>query len=235
MNRHRSKLYAGLSLLALVAVATGVARFSPVWMGRQSDGSFLVSSGQRIEAGSIAFTGRPIDLAVHPSDQVFAVLNKSEVFPADQAGLRAGTNVSLSPTGRKVSAGFRGLVWSPDGTRLFASTNGGHIQVFAYESGKLRAGDRIFVQPASSPRNPVPGGMTITRDGTQLFVAAANRNAVVEVDLKSLKPGVSFPCRHSLLSRGFRKMSERWSSVTGGVPARPRRPDREEPGPRYRC
>ena len=38
-----------------------------VRMGRQPDGSFLVSTGQRIEGGSIAFTGRPIDLAMHPT------------------------------------------------------------------------------------------------------------------------------------------------------------------------
>jgi DNA-binding beta-propeller fold protein YncE len=193
MNRTRSKMYALLCLLALVAVAAGVARYRPVWMGRQSDGSFLVSSGARIEGGSIAFNGRPIDLAVHPRDQVFAVLNKSEVFLADRGGLRARTNVSLSSLSGRVSAGFRGLLWSPDGTRLFASTDRGHIQIFTYESGMLRAGSRILIRPAGAKGNPVPGGMAITRDGKRLFVAAANRNAVAEVDLESLKPVREFP------------------------------------------
>ena len=193
MTGTRSKRYAVLCLLAVVAVAAGVARYSPVWMGRQNDGSFLVSSGQRIEAGSIAFNGRPIDLAVHPRDQVFAVLNKSEVFLADQSGLRAGTRVSLASLDGRASAGFRGLVWSPDGTRLFASTDRGHIQTFTYESGKLRARRRILIRPAGAKGNPVPGGMAITRDGTRLFVAAANRNAVAEVDLESLKLVREFP------------------------------------------
>ncbi len=153
----RSKVYVLLSLMALLAVAAGLARFSPVWMGRQSDGSFLVSSGQRIEAGSIAFNGRPIDLAVHPRDQVFAVLNKSEVFLADQTGIRAGTRVSLSSLGGTVSAGFRGLVWSPDGSRLFASTDRGHIQIFTYESGKLKARQRIKIQPPRTRETRFPG------------------------------------------------------------------------------
>ena len=193
MTPTRSKLHAVLCLLALVAVAAGVARYSPVWMGRQSDGSFLVSSGQRIEGGSIAFEGRPIDLAVHPRDEVFAVLNKSEVFLADRAGVRAGTRVPLSSLSGRVSAGFRGLVWSPDGTRLFASTDRGYVQTFAYDLGKLRATHRLIIQPAGATGNPVPGGMAITRDGARLFVAAANRNAVAEVDLKTreARAGVS--------------------------------------------
>ena len=193
MTITRAKWCVMLSLIALVAVAAGLARLSPVWMGRQSDGSFLVSSGQRIEAGSIAFNGRPIDLAVHPRDQVFAVLNKTQVFLADQTGVRAGTSVSLSSLGGRVSAGFRGLVWSPDGSRLFASTDRGHIQMYIYESGKLKARKRIKIQPPGAQGNPVPGGMAITRDGSRLFVAAANRNAVAEVDLKSLELVREFP------------------------------------------
>jgi hypothetical protein len=64
-----------LGLALLVAVALGMTRFAGVWMGRQPDGSFLVSTGQRIESGSIAFTGRPIDLALHPMRDLFAILN----------------------------------------------------------------------------------------------------------------------------------------------------------------
>lgn len=81
-----------LGVLAVAALAAGIIRLTPVHMGRQPDGSFLVSTGQRIEAGSIAFNGRPIDLALHPRGEVFAVLNKSEVFLATTAGVRAGPN-----------------------------------------------------------------------------------------------------------------------------------------------
>ena len=42
---------------------------------------------------------------------------------------------------------------------------------------------KIVIQPPHSHGNPVPGGMTITSDGKRLYVAAANRNAVVEIDL----------------------------------------------------
>ncbi len=182
----RRKAFALLGLLTLAAVAAGLARLTPVRMGRQPDGSFLVSSGQRIEGGSIAFNGRPIDLAVHPRDEVFAVLNKSEVLLFNADGTRAGRRVALYSLDGETSAGFRGLVWSPDGTRLFASTDRGHVQAFSYTDGMLKAAGRIRIQPEAARGNPVPGGMAITRDGTRLFVAAANRNAVAEVDLATL-------------------------------------------------
>jgi DNA-binding beta-propeller fold protein YncE len=166
----------------IAALAVGMRRLTPVWMGRQVDGSFLVSTGQRIEGDSIAFAGRPIDLALHPEGGVFAVLNKSEVFLATAAGVRDGTGV---PLGTNTSAGFRGLVWSPDGTQLYASTDQGHVQVFTYKAGKLAPEAKIRVQPENAKGNPVPGGMAVTRDGNLLFVATANRNAVALVNLRT--------------------------------------------------
>src|SRR5579883_3441443 len=180
----RSRVFTLLGLLALVVLFAGsVSRVVPIRMGRQADGSFLVSSGQRVEGGSIAFNGRPIDLAMHPREPLFAVLNKAEVFLVDPAGARVGHRAALFTMEGETGAGFRGLVWSPDGTRLFASTARGHVQGFTYRAGALKAAARIRVQPEGASGNPVPGGMAITRDGSRLFVAAANRNAVAEVDL----------------------------------------------------
>ncbi|MGP0065873.1 MAG: alkaline phosphatase family protein [Isosphaeraceae bacterium] len=188
MMMKRSSRALGFTVIA--CLIAGMAYRAPVWMGRQPDGSFLVSTGQRIEGGAIAFNGRPIDLAIHPRGDFFAVLNKSEVFLADSRGVRPGTSVPLGP---ETTAGFRGLVWSPDGTRLFASTDQGYVQSFAYKGDKLTPSAKIRVQPAGSKGNPVPGGMAITRDGTRLFVAAANRNAVAEVDLTEGKLVREYP------------------------------------------
>ena len=58
MKRY-SIVLAGLGVMTVLAL--GMARFTGVWMGRQPDGSFLVSTGQRIEGGSIAFTGRRME------------------------------------------------------------------------------------------------------------------------------------------------------------------------------
>ena len=174
------KRIATSSLLALlVLIVAGTARQGIVWMGKQPDGGFLVSSGQRIEPGSIAFDGRPSDIALHPSGDVFAVLNKTQVFLLDRKGVRQGSEVPLGGP----NAGFRGILWTPDGKRLLVTTDGGPIQSFQYGSGKLKADAKIVIKPDNAAGNPVPGGMTITRDGKKLYVVAANRNAVVEVNL----------------------------------------------------
>lgn len=166
----------GAALVALGVV--GMANRATVWMGKQPDGGFLVSSGQRVEGGSLAFPGRPIDLALHPSGEFFAVLNKANVFLGTASEIRKGTEVPLG-----AGAGFRGLAWSPDGARLFASTDQGYVQAFRLDGGKLRREGQIAIKPKGADGNPVPGGIAITRDGTRMFVAAANRNAVAEVDL----------------------------------------------------
>jgi len=184
----RSSKLLGFGALSLIIVIAGAARMATVWMGRQPDGSFLVSSGQRIEGGSIAFTGRPIDLAIHPRDDLFAVLNKETVFLASSKGVGGDEPLPL-----EASAGFRGLKWSPDGTRLFASTDKGFIKTFKYKSGKLEDDARIKLVEGTKAVNPVPGGIAINRDGSRLFVAAANLNAVLEIDLAKNQVVRSFP------------------------------------------
>ena len=131
----RTRAFAWAGLLVLAALIAGMARLAPIRMGRQPDGSFLVSSGQRIEGGSIAFKGRPIDLAVHPREGIFAVLNRSEVLLFGASGRRRAQGSLFSIDG-ETTAGFRGLVWSPDGMRLFASTSRGYVQAFAYRDGR---------------------------------------------------------------------------------------------------
>ncbi len=158
----RKRTFVLVGLLALAGLLAGMARLVPIRMGRQPDGRFMVSSGQRIEGDSIAFKGRPIDLAVHPRDGVFAVLNRSEVLLFRASGTPAGRRTSLFSMDGETTAGFRGLAWSPDGSRLFASTDRPFIRVFTYQGGRLKSADRIPVQPRRTRGNAVPGGMAIT-------------------------------------------------------------------------
>jgi DNA-binding beta-propeller fold protein YncE len=187
MTVRRALLVVGAVALAGLAAA-GAARRSAVKMGPQPDGGFVVATGQRVEGGSLAFLGRPVDLALHPSGETFAVLNKTEVLLGGAGGVKRATRARLG-----TSAGFRGLAWSPDGSRLFASTEKGHVQAFGYDQGKLRPEAAIGLNPEVGLGNSVPGGMAVTRDGSRLFVAAANRNAVVEVDLAKNERVREFP------------------------------------------
>jgi DNA-binding beta-propeller fold protein YncE len=191
MNTSFRLVSLGLLLFALTTVAA--TRMRTARLGKQPDGSFVVSTGQRISGGAIPFAGRPLDLALHPSGKFFAVLNQTEVFLCKPDGIIVGSQMSLGP---KVHTSFHGLAWSPDGKRLFASTHKGYVAAMRYKEGKLFAALPLLLTPDWQKANPTPGGMAITRDGKRLFVAAADRNAVVEIDLSTDKPVRQYPVQN---------------------------------------
>jgi DNA-binding beta-propeller fold protein YncE len=169
------------ALLGMAALASAYRQRSDLHVGKQSDGSFLVSTEQRIEPGAIAFDGRPIDMAMHPTRPLLAVLNqKSVLLVSPKEGVLPGTEVPL-----RRGAGFRGALWSPDGNRLFVSMADGWVQELELQNTHLTMGPPISVAPFGYRRNPRPGGMAITRDSAHLFVAVADRNAVAEIDLNT--------------------------------------------------
>ncbi len=176
MQRKRASTLA--VILLLVAAGVTAARSPLLHIGKQPDGGFLVSTGRRIEPASIAFNGRPTDIALHPSGEFFAVLGQSSVFLATKEGVLAD---SAAPLG--AGAGYRGLLWSVDGTRLYASVSNGFVLEFTLADRKLTAGKRLVIQPEGEKANPRPGGMTLTHDGSRLFVCACDRNAVAEIAL----------------------------------------------------
>ena len=65
-----------LIALGVFGVAAAAIYVAPsLKMGPQPDGTFIVATGQRVEPGTIAFAGRPIDIALHPGGQFAAVLH----------------------------------------------------------------------------------------------------------------------------------------------------------------
>jgi len=180
-----------LAFLPACALMVGAMSYKVVQMGRQLDGSYVVSSGQRVEGDGFTFQGRPTDIAMHPSHKFIAVLaerkksgDKTKVFLVDQNGY---IKDSVATVGTQ--PGYHGLKWTPDGKTLIAATKGPDLLFFSYSNGKLKVED-TFTLPGA---NPVPGGMAITKDGNFLFVACVNLNAIVEVNLLSRQRVRTFP------------------------------------------
>jgi len=179
---NRKPLIISAAMIAASAIVFAAAQHIALRLGKQKDGAFIVSTLQRVDPGAIAFHGRPTDIAMHPSGQFFAVLDQKSVFLASRDGVIADSSAPL-----KAGAGFHGLVWSPDGTRLYASVSDGYVESFDLADRALKPHGRIDLRPDDDQANPRPGGMAITRDGGRLFVAAMDRDAVVEVDLANEK------------------------------------------------
>ncbi|MBI1335051.1 MAG: hypothetical protein GC165_19480 [Armatimonadetes bacterium] len=167
---------AGLAASAL----TYQAIKSVVHMGPQADGTFLVSSGQTIQAGTIPYEQRLSDLAVHPGGKVIAVAAKNKVFLCDETHVLPDTEVAIG-----ANSGFHGIAWTPDGKKLILTTDAGHLQEFDYDGDLLTKGEKITLKAPDKKGNPVPGGLCINKAGTKLYVACADWDGVVEVDLGS--------------------------------------------------
>ena len=193
-DKRDGRVKAGVVAVVIGATAIIAAGVSSVArLGKQSDGSFMVSSGQRVVAGAIAFDGRPIDFALHPSGKFAAVLGQNRVFLINERGVLPDSDVPLMS-----GAAYRGLIWTPDGTRCFASTEAGHIQSFTWDGTTFQSAAKITIaspEETDAKRSPRPGGMCVTRDGKTLFVALCDANAVAEVDLSADKVIRRFPAQ----------------------------------------
>lgn len=168
-----------LLLTFLSALALGARQVVIVRMGKQPDGSFIVSTQQRIEPGSLAFAGRPIDMALSPDGMTLAVLSHRRVLLISSKGT---LSLNLARP-----AGYRGVAWAPDGERVFVSTATGAVQEISKRTGAWRADRQFEIRRPGTRGNPRPGGIAITADGSTLFVAAMDRNAIVQIDIASGK------------------------------------------------
>src|SRR5262249_26777899 len=144
----RMKRYSIALILILAASGIGYSAFraTVIHVGKQSDGTFIVATGQHIDPGTIAFDGRPVDLALHPDGRYIAVLNQSSVFLATASGVVPDSSVKIAGRGEE-GAAFRGIAWNPDGIHLYASVSRGFVQEMKLASGKLTLGRKLEVKP----------------------------------------------------------------------------------------
>ncbi len=166
------------AILAVACITYAGDKHPYLLVGKQPDGSFIVSTEQRVVAGSVAFNARPNDMALHPTGTYAAVLNQGSVLFVSPDGVLAQSHTWLAS-----AAAYRGIAWSPDGNRLFVSVANGYVQSLNFLRGRMIFGPRIDVMPPTGRANPRPGGMVITRNGKRMFVVVMDRNAVAEIDL----------------------------------------------------
>ena len=181
------RLVAATLGLGLVGAIAFTALNKDRHMGRQPDGTYVVSSGQTILGGAISFKGRPADIALHPTRDLVAVLSKSEVFLIENGAVVEDSKIPLG-----TSAAFTGMKWLPDGKTLLASTANGTIATYTLDGSKLVKGEPIKL---ADKGNPLPGGFSVSPDGQKLYVALSEGESAAEVDLASRKVTRTFGCQ----------------------------------------
>jgi DNA-binding beta-propeller fold protein YncE len=145
----------------------------PQALALSPDGRLLVTAGKThelvvIDPGSGAILQRvPL-----PSE------DEKEQSPAPVSGQ------ILNPDA-KGQLSFTGLVFSPDGKRIYLANVDGSIKVFGVDrNGKVSGLFTIALPSANAPRRKaeIPAGITISPDGRRLYVALNLSNRLVELD-----------------------------------------------------
>jgi YVTN family beta-propeller protein len=146
---------------------------------------------------------RPQALALSPDGRILAVSGKTrELVILDPATGEIRQQVSLPAEGQTQSfaenasssvpepdlrgqLSYTGLVFSPDGRRIYLSNVNGSVKVFSVgPDGGVRPSHTITLPAADAPRRAeeIPAGLTLSPDGRKLYVCGNLSNRLLEVD-----------------------------------------------------
>jgi YVTN family beta-propeller protein len=146
---------------------------------------------------------RPQALTLSPDGRLLAVSGKThEIVIIDPATGKIRQRVALPPEKQgapppqapsanilghdeKAQLSYTGLLFAPDGGRIYLSNVNGSIKVFSVgANGEVAPSHTIPLPPAEAPRRveEIPAGLALTDDGRRLFVCGNLSNRLLEVD-----------------------------------------------------
>jgi YVTN family beta-propeller protein len=195
-----------IPVVGAVAIATaagaawGVTGNKPLGqnlVGRQTDGSVLTAQNQFVTpAGdSIEQTGQPMDLEVRPDGKTAVSLTKSGdgLFTVIDLASRKVLQQYTPPKGTgSGDIGVGGLLYSPDGTVLWATQSKNLLRFTVAEDGTLSAPVVIPIPttgpgttPTSAdrtPASPLPSDLAWTPDHSAILVVLDGYNRLATLD-----------------------------------------------------
>jgi YVTN family beta-propeller protein len=144
----------------------------PQALALSPDGQILVTAGKTAEVVVLSpTTGNVLQRAALPSEEATELADpvSTHILKPDEKG-------QLS---------YTGLVFSPDGTRLYLANVNGSIKVFdVSKAHRLTGAGSIPLPPANAPRRKaeIPAGLAVSADGKRLYVALNLSNGLMELD-----------------------------------------------------
>ena len=147
----------------------------PQVLALSPDGRMLVTSGKTNEIVVLdPETGAMRDRVRPPADDALRP-------PGDDDSDR-----NLAPDGQAIQS-YTGLVFAPDGRRLYMSNVHGSVKVFALEDDGITPSHSIQLPLANAPERAreIPSGLAVSADGRRLYVCGNLSNRLFEIDAVS--------------------------------------------------
>jgi YVTN family beta-propeller protein len=202
------KVFCGVAFaLALGAFHTGCEHTSekgslgsqpwPAAVGRAGTNLYLTPTGQLLTpAGEqLELPGmRPQVLALSPDGKVLATAGKAnELVLISVATQKIVSKQALTARVGKTNAAaveisLTGLVFAPDGKRLYLSTADGNVRAFPIEGTNKPGPPVLFKLPeavGADSKTEIPIGLAISPDGQRLYVVANLSNKLHELDTRT--------------------------------------------------
>jgi DNA-binding beta-propeller fold protein YncE len=145
----------------------------PLALALSPDGKLLVTAGLTNEMKLIVV------------DPATGTISQRVPYPPDQAQDPAPVSTEILSPEKKAQVSFTGLVFSPDGARIYLSNVNGGIKVFGVQPDhKVVPLFSISLPPANAPgrTNEIPAGIAVSPDGKKLYVALNLSNRLAELD-----------------------------------------------------
>lgn len=173
-------------VLTPIGIQVELPKMRPQAIALSPDGAVLATSGKTSELVLVnPESGEIIQRLALPSEG------------ATNEASAVSTHI-LAPD-KEGQLSYNGLIFSPDGRRIFLSNVNGSIKVFVWENGAFVA-SRIFPLPETGlplRKAEIPAGLGVSNDGKRLYVAANLSNRLLELNaetgelLRSFEVGVA--------------------------------------------
>lgn len=187
---HRSAITGSLAV-SLVTILTTTALPQVLTAGPKTDGTTVNTHGWRLTpAGKqIELGDRPYGMTISPDGQTLLVSNNGQSTQSLMVIDRPSNTVHQTITYESPEALFLGVVYSPDGKRVFASAGGNNkIRVYEVNNQQLTEGESIPLPTSGDGGrffNRYPAGLTISADGKTLYVANELDDSMAIIDVTS--------------------------------------------------
>ena len=170
-------------ILTPAGVQVELPKVRPQAIALSPDGKLLVTSGKTSDLIVIdPKSGAVLQKVPFPAT-VAPAARAAEVDAPPPGDVGSGVGVKTKPdTGAQLS--FTGIVFSPDGSRIYVSNVNGDIKVFGVGKDGVFAARTFPLRDAriAKDKQDIPAGLAVSRDGTLLYVVLNLSNRLAEVD-----------------------------------------------------